>query len=92
MGRKARPTVFRVRYKDNFGIRSRLVIGKSPRKAPGRVLKINKVSLEEVFHVGEYNRMPENLMKEFKKGGDNSSFSRVLNSVEQELNLNKEVV
>ena len=67
MGRRNRELVYRIRYKNNLGFRSKLSIGRPNVKIPGRVLRIGKVSQEELFHVGEYNRMPETLMREFKR-------------------------
>jgi len=66
-GRNTRLKVLRIRYKDGVGFRSRLVIGTSIPKMPGRVLRINKVGYEELFHVGEHNQLPKMLMREFKQ-------------------------
>jgi len=67
VGRRTRERVFRIRYKNNIGFRSKLSIGKPNSKVPGRVLRVNKVSDEELFHTGEFNKMPETLMREFRK-------------------------
>ena len=71
MGRNANKKVLRIRYKVKNGTRCRLVLANNHKSAKsfvgGRVLKIGKVSLEELFHVGEYNNLPEKLMKEFRE-------------------------
>ena len=63
-GRKAQPSkVLRVRYRntDNGSrkVRSRLVFGSSKRAKrlfkSGKVLRINKVTNEELMHVGEHS-------------------------------------
>jgi len=69
-GKKAKERVFRIRYRSDLGPKSKLVICNDSRKAKrlfegGRVLRIGKISQEELFHVGEYNQLPETLMKEF---------------------------
>jgi len=46
---------------------------------------VNKVSQEELFHVGSYNQLPEQLMKEFRKGGDRKSIDLKLAQVGREL-------
>ena len=62
----------KIRYKNSLGIHTRLVLG-PPRKfeSPGKVLRVTKVSWEEIHKVGEFNDMPERLMREFRtQGGD----------------------
>lgn len=63
MGRK-RERVLRVRYRSPVGPRSKLVImnGNKPSKrvkANGRILRVSKVSYEELFGVGEYFQIPD---------------------------------
>jgi len=64
--------VLRVRYKDGPDVRSKLFLSADPKKlkgrVPGKVLKVGKVSYEELFHIGSANRLPETLMKEFRRG------------------------
>lgn len=94
MTRGTRQRVLRVRYKGEFGTRSRLVVGRVPKGIPGRILKVGKVSNEELFHVGEFNQMPKRLMREFKAEGGGNSFERKMKAVEvevQELNKDKEI-
>ena len=72
-GKKTKERVFRIRYRSDLGPKSKLVICNDSKKAKrlfegGRVLRINKISQEELFHVGEYNQLPETLMKEFGRG------------------------
>jgi len=67
MGRRTHERVFKIRYKGDFGFRSRTFLGKPNIKIPGRVLKVRKVSEQEIFHTGEYNHLPETLMREFNK-------------------------
>lgn len=79
---------FRVRYKEPNGkVRSKLVVSNSHKRASkvgkGRVLEVCKVSQNYLDGVGEYNTMPERLMKEFelekKKNGLQSNKEVVCN-------------
>lgn len=99
MGRKSgKRKVLRIRFRDDLGIpQTRLVVGNKPSRFKasfnqGRVLKISKVSHEELFHVGAYNKLPEQLMKEFRgrKGGE-SSIERKLNVVARDKKSEQEV-
>lgn len=73
---KGRGLTLRVRFKDDKGVKSKLVFtnGKKKKmKSKGqKFLRVQKVSKEELYHVGEFNDLPERLMKEFiqsKKNG-----------------------
>ncbi len=72
---KERGITLRVRYKDNLGARSKLMFigGKNKKiKSKGKkLLRIQKVSQQELHHVGEFNDMPERLMKEFRRNEKN---------------------
>ena len=72
MGRKnRRDLVLRIRFKDSEGVpKTSLVLNSSPKNArrnfgAGRVLKIGKMKPEQIHKVGEFNPLPESLMKEF---------------------------
>jgi len=72
--KKKKNLVFRVRYRDSLGIKSRLVVGRGTKRpkgcGKGKVLRVNKVSEHELYHMGEYNDMPNRLMQEFKRNGN----------------------
>jgi len=72
MGKNRRNLTLRVRFKNDLGIKSKLVVGKGKKKAKGfgasKILRVEKVSKNELYHMGEYNDMPQRLMKEFKNG------------------------
>jgi len=74
-GKNKRNLTLRVRYKDGFNVRSRLVVGNQKRAArslgKGKILRVEKVSKNELYHMGEYNDMPNRLMNEFKNGKKN---------------------
>jgi hypothetical protein len=63
LGRHTRDKVLRIRFRDNIGIKSTLTIRDDHKavrdtfnnKGGGRILKIGKVSYEELFHVGSGN-------------------------------------
>ena len=83
--------VLRVRYKDNLGIRSKLVVGTDPKKIKNlgdRIIRVGKISYEELYHVGEHNRMVKDLMREFKTGRKKDD-STLQNKID---NISKEVV
>ena len=66
--------VLKIRYRDEFGIKTRLVLGNNHKSLKatfgrGKVLRIGKVSQEEMYKVGEFNKLPEKLMKEFSHLG-----------------------
>ena len=69
--KRARATVFKIRYRDSEGPKSKLVIsenGKVPKvKVSGKVLSITKVPFEELFHLDTFNFLPKNLMNEFRR-------------------------
>jgi len=73
VGRSKRGITFRVRYRDGLGIKSRLVVGSKKRRPKnfiqGKVLRCEKVSEHELYHMGEYNNIADKLMKEFSKNG-----------------------
>jgi len=87
--------VFRVRYKEGDHFRSRLYFGSVPdnlyQKYPGRVLHVQKVSFEELFHVGGSNQLPKKLMLEFRRDGRNVGNTKSTISMENPENLEKEV-
>ena len=72
---KGRGLTLRVRYKDDEGARSKLMfVGGKNRKVKTKgkkFLRMQKVSKEELQHVGEFNDMPERLMKEFAQNKKN---------------------
>ncbi len=71
MGKNKKNITLRVRYKEGFNVRSRLVVGDRKRAAKtsrGRILRVEKVSENERLHIGEFNDMPSRLMKEFESG------------------------
>lgn len=97
MGKNKRNITLRVRYRDGFNIRSRLVVGGNKRAAKGfnkgKVLRVEKVSKNELYHMGEFNDMPNRLMREFegngKKYGNNGgngkkSIDDLLDTIAQE--------
>jgi len=79
--------VLRIRYKEPQGIRARLFlnISQCPPRVPGRVLRINKVSTEEQWHVGEFNMMPKVLMREFRQKQRKQGIARKFEQVEEEM-------
>ena len=77
MGRNSKRLVLKVRYTDGkkpdkmFGTRFVLTNNhRNVRGGRGKILQAKKVSWEELFGVGEYNPLPEKLMKEFNIGGN----------------------
>jgi len=86
--------VFRVRYKEGDHFRSRLYFGGTPndlhQKYPGRVLRVQKVSFEELFHIGGANQLPKKLMLEFRRNRRNVKENIDTTSISPE-NLKKEV-
>jgi polyhydroxyalkanoate synthesis regulator phasin len=85
--------VLRVRYKDTLGIRSKLVIGTEPKKVKkmgDRIIRVGKISYEELYHVGSYNRMPQLLMREFRTGKpqEENSLKDKIDSISKDLALN----
>lgn len=87
--------VFRVRYKEGDHFRSRLYFGSVPanlyQKYPGRVLRVQKVGLEELFHTGGANQLPKKLMLEFRRDRRNVGKTKSTISMENPENLKKEV-
>jgi hypothetical protein len=85
----SRTPVFRVRYKQPDGIRSRLFlsISQCPPSVPGRILRINKVSPEETWKIGEFNMMPKVLMREFRNKAKKPAFDEKMAQVEKELHM-----
>jgi len=82
--------VLRVRYKDNTGIRSKLIIGTDPKKVknPGnRIIRVGKISYGELYHTGEHNTMIKELMREFRLGKKKDSFDQKIDSVVKEVSL-----
>jgi len=74
MPRHNKRKAYRVRYKNpgkRFGTRFAFSdsVLENRNKAKGRVLRISKISKEEVERVAEFNKLPEILMREFNKGG-----------------------
>jgi hypothetical protein len=63
--------VLRVRFKDNLGMpKTTLRISNDPRNTKGtfgagRVLRIGKMSPEQIYKVGSWNPLPQQLMREF---------------------------
>ena len=84
-----RTPVLRIRYKDVSGIKSRLYLNlsKVPPNVPGRILKINKVSKEEAYHIGEFNMMPKLLMREFRRKDKKKGIDQKFEQVERELRV-----
>jgi hypothetical protein len=86
--------VLRVRYKDNLGSRSRLIIGSASKVSNvlgSRIVKVQKVSYSEIYHTGEYNQMAKKLMLEFKEGKSANSLQNKINTVTKELDLIKDL-
>ena len=85
----SRTPVLRVRYKDTSGIRARLYLNLSqvPPSVPGRILRVNKVSKEEQWHIGEFNMMPKLLMREFKRKEQKRGIDKKFEQVERELKV-----
>ena len=73
MSKKSR--AYRVRTKEGGGFRTRLVQARSSKKAAsgsklkGRLLSSSKVSMEELLKVGDYFKLGDQLMKEFREEG-----------------------
>jgi hypothetical protein len=83
---KLQDRVLRVRYKDNLGTKTRLIMGSTKASKVGtRVLRVGKVSYEELHHVGGSNTMIRDLMKEFKTGKSSSSLQNKLNEASKSL-------
>lgn len=85
--------VLRVRYKDNLGIRSKLVIGTDPKKVKNlgdRIIRVGKISYEELYHVGEHNRMAKDLMREFRTGRkkEDNSLQDKIDTISKDIALN----
>jgi hypothetical protein len=85
----SRTRVLRIRYKDVSGIKSRLFlnISQCPPSVPGRILRVNKVSREEAWKVGEFNMMPKLLMREFRNKAKKPAFDEKMAQVEKELHM-----
>ena len=72
MGRHTSRKKLRIRYKGDLGIKSKLVFStnntKLSRHAPNgaKILRVNKVSLAEDQKIGEFNPLPQMLMREFR--------------------------
>jgi len=68
-GRTNKRLVLRIRFKDDLGAKSKLIFAgastKRRAKINGRVVRVNKVSQDELFHTGEHNQMVRQLEKEF---------------------------
>lgn len=82
MGRKL---AFSVRYREKDGsVKSRLMFAPKLKKGKvtsnGKVLSVKKVSRESMLKVGEYNDLPEKLMREFSRNGKNGSSKQEVKS------------
>ena len=84
MGRKnRRDLVLRIRFKDSEGMpKTSLVISNDHKNVKnkfggGRILKIGKMSPEQIYKIGEYNELPEKLMQEFAQENREKRFLRI---------------
>lgn len=68
MSRSKHELVLRARFRDEKGTRSSLVFKRGDRSldfSGKKVLRLNKVSQNELYHIAEFNPLPGKLMREF---------------------------
>lgn len=90
-----RTPVMRIRYKDTSGIRARLFmrehLSEVPPTVPGRILRVNKVSVHEQWKMGEFNMFPKTLMREFRRKEQKKGIAGKFEQIEKELKQAEEM-